>query len=270
MNSPTEARKSATQRIRRYGALILIACACTGCRSARPFGAAAAGPRERIPFPGGGHESAAATIEPHVVAYRDYRDPLIGFNRVMFAFNDKAYRYALIPAGKGYSRITPDPVERRISNFFYNLKTPIYAVNHLLQFKLTRLGRNISRFTINSTAGLLGLFDPAAAWLDLERAETHLEDTLAQYGAGYGIYLVLPIFGPSDVRGALSTVGDYFLDPVPYLLDQSASSAVQSFDHLQDFARGADRYEELHRQSDDPYIFFRNLYLQGVQRDAAY
>lgn len=199
-----------------------------------------------------------------------YRDPLIGVNRVFFAFNDVTYRYLLIPVAKGYRWVVPDPVETGIGNFFHNLKTPIYVVNDVLQFEPKPLGRHLSRFVINSTIGVLGLFDPAQAWFGLERKETGFQDTLADYGAGYGIYLVLPLLGPSDTRNGAGLLVDQFLNPIPYLTDEPDTTAIQIYDNFQEFAPGAEKYETLRRDLDDPYIFFRNLYLQGLQRDAAH
>jgi phospholipid-binding lipoprotein MlaA len=230
-------------------------------------GIRAGAPAERLPFPA---SRRATTIEPTVVGYPDYRDPLIRVNRAIFAFNDITYRYLLIPLGKGYVRVIPDPVHRSVGNFFYNIKTPVYAVNHLLQLKPKPLGRNLLRFAINTTVGLLGLFDPAKAWWGLERAEADFEATLARYGAGYGIYLVLPVFGPSDLRNSASIVADYFLNPIVYLTENPERIAIQGYDFFQAYAPGAEQYETLRRKSDDPYIFFRNLHLQGVQRDVDY
>lgn len=102
------------------------------------------------------------------------------------------------------------------------------------------------------------------------RKETHFDDTLSRYGAGYGIYLVLPIFGPSDLRNSVSLVTDYFLNPIIYLTDDPARSIIQGYDFFQEYAPGAERYEMIREKVADPYIFFRNLYLQGVQRNARY
>jgi phospholipid-binding lipoprotein MlaA len=222
---------------------------------------------EKLPFP---VSPRMAPLEPTVVSYPNYRDPLIWVNRGIFAFNDVTYRYLLIPLGKGYVRVVPDPVRQGVDNLFFNLKTPIYAVNHLLQFRPKPLGRDLARFTINTTLGLLGLFDPAKAWFGLPREETHFDTTLSRYGAGYGIYLVLPIFGPSDLRGPPSLVVDALLNPLFYLTDNPERSAIEGFDFFQAYAPGAERYQILRRKSEDPYIFFRNLYLQGVQRDVDY
>lgn len=222
---------------------------------------------DKLPFPA---SRGATAIEPTVVSYPDYRDPLIWVNRGIFAFNDVTYRFLLIPLSKGYIRVIPDPVRKSVSNFFHNIKTPISIVNHLLQFDPKALGTDLARFGINTTVGLLGVFDPAKAWWDIEKAETDFEKTLARYGAGYGIYLVLPIFGPSDLRNSASIVVDYFLNPITYLTGDPERSAIQGYDFFQEYAPRAEQYETIRRKSEDPYLFFRNLYLQGVQRDADY
>lgn len=238
-----------------YRAVLLLAAVLGGCASAD----------RRPPAVDG-----APGLEPTVVGETVYRDPLIGLNRAVFKFNDAAYRYVLIPVSKGYVRAVPEPARKSVGNFFHNLKTPVYVVNDLLQLKPKPLGRHLARFVINSTAGLGGLFDPARAWFGLERTKTGFAETLAGYGVGYGVYLVLPIYGSSDARSGLGLIGDFFLNPIPYLIENPASTAVMSYDKFQEFAPDADEYETLRRKLEDPYVFFRNLHLQGVRRDAGY
>lgn len=256
-------------------ALILAAALLSGC--AQPHGpeAAAAQP---IAATGAEERASAGTAlvpqaspaSPTVVSYDNYRDPLMGFNRAMFAFNDAAARWVVIPISKGYKKILPQPARVSIGNFFLNLKTPIYAVNHLLQGEPRLAGNDLARFGINTTIGIAGLFDPAAARFSIARARTGFDATLAGYGAGYGFYLVLPFLGSSDVRSGTGDLVDYFLNPVPYLTDNPETLAIQAFDYTQAFAPQAERYEQLRAETDDPYIFFRNLHLQGIQRDAEY
>lgn len=214
--------------------------------------------------------TTVAPIEPTVVAYTDYQDPLMPLNRAMFAFNDLTFRIVLIPLGKGYVKVTPKPVRTGIGNVFANLKLPISAVNHLLQFKPKRAGQNLARFAINSTVGIAGIFDPATNEFEMTMLDTDFEDTLAHYGAGYGAYLVLPLFGPTDMRRGTGTVVDYFLHPVTYLADNPESTLINGFDYFQDFAPSGENYLKLRAESGEPYIFFRNLYLQGIQRNADY
>ena len=209
-------------------------------------------------------------IEPTVVAYEDFYDPLISVNRAVFSFNNASYRYVIIPVAKAYDYSVPRPVKHSVSNFFHNIKMPIYAINKLLQGEGKNAGVSVLRFGINTTVGLLGLFDPAKSWFELERQNTGFGDTLASYKAGYGMYLVLPILGPSDIRTGTGTIVDIFTNPIPHVIDQPAASAIQAGDYVQQFAPSAERYTELYEKSEDPYLFFRNLHLQGLIRDLRY
>lgn len=213
-------------------------------------------------------QAAPGEPEPTVVSYPEYKDPLIGVNRAIFSFNDVTYRYAMIPIAKGYNWLFPDPLRTGIGNVFHNIKMPIRSVNYLLQLKPREAGVGLLRFVINSTVGLLGIFDPAEAWFELERSDNGFEDTLSRYGSGYGTYIVLPFFGPSDLRNGGGRLMDYALHPIPYITDQPETSVIMAADALQEFAPTAEQYETLRARSDDPYLFFRNLYLQRVQRDA--
>lgn len=244
---------------------LLLLCIAAPAHAGAPVGPEAGGSE---------HDSADEpenfALEPTVVSYTKYRDPLIKFNRAVFAFNDVAFRYVLIPVAKGYRKALPDPVERCIGNFFHNLKTPIYTVNHLLQRNPKPMGRTLLRFGINTTVGVLGLFDPARSRFDLAREEVFFNDTLAHYGAGYGFYLVIPILGSSDIRRAGSSLVDSFLNPITYLVDFPFSTIIQGYDNFHEFAPRAKHYGTVRSKSRDPYIFFRNFYLQGVQRDDDY
>lgn len=209
-------------------------------------------------------------IDPNIVSYGDFHDPLIGINRAIFSFNNASYRYVLIPVAKAYDSSLPKPIKQSVSNFFHNIKMPIYAINKLLQGEGKNAGISVLRFGINSTVGVLGLFDPAKNWLELERQNTGFGDTLASYKAGYGMYLVLPILGPSDIRTGTGTVVDIFTNPIPHIIDQPTASFVQGGDFVQQLAPSASRYTDLYDKSDDPYLFFRNLHLQGLIRDLRY
>ena len=156
------------------------------------------------------------------------------------------------------------------NNFFYNIKSPIYLINNSLQLKPKAAGVNLLRFGVNSTLGLFGFFDPAKEWFSLEKAKTDFDDTFAHYGAGYGFYIVLPLLGPSDLRDGSSALIEGVFHPIPYLVDDPEGSIIQGFGYFQEFAPQAELYQQLAEESEDPYIFFRNMYLQGIQRDAAY
>ena len=102
-------------------------------------------------------------------------------------------------------------------NFFENLTTPARFVNCLLQGKGPEADRELRRFGINTTAGVLGFGDPAYDRWGLKPAEEDLGQTLAVYGLGDGFYVVWPLFGPSTLRDSVGMVGDSFLNPVRYV-----------------------------------------------------
>lgn len=207
---------------------------------------------------------------PAIVAVAAYRDPLQPLNRAIFAFNDVSYRYVITPAARAYRTSVPPPVRTGIGNFFHNLKTPIYLVNHLLQGKPREAGTDVGRFLINTTIGVLGFMDPATTRFELEKRTPSAGDTLEGYGAGYGIYLVLPFIGPSNLRDGGGTMFDSMLNPIQYTMDNPEGLAVRIFDNFQQYAPFAETYFDIRDESQDPYIFMRNLHLQGLERDAAY
>lgn len=249
--------------------LCLAALLATAGCSAQPLEPL---PKETVEVPASGEGEAVETItvDPNVVSYDDYRDPLEPVNRAVFGFNGVVTRYLLLPAGRAYAELVPDVVDRRVDGFFKNAAEPISVVNNLFQGELRDSGTSLARFGINTTVGLLGLFDPALDWFGIERKQTDFAATLANYDVGYGVYLVLPFFGPSDSRNAAARGVDYFLHPIPYLLDDWESFALLSFGFFEEFAQNAEEYARLVEQSEDPYTFLRNLHLQSVQRDAAY
>lgn len=138
-------------------------------------------------------------------------DPLEPFNRTMYNFNYRFDKYVFLPVVSGYEYITPGVVQNRVTNFFANLKEIPYLINNLLQFELADTGITTARFLINSTVGVLGLWDVATA-MDINARREDFGLTLSKWGVDSGAYLVLPILGPSSVRDA----GGVAFDMVTY------------------------------------------------------
>ena len=217
------------------------------------------------PYESNNTQSAAG---PSVVAYKDYKDPIEPFNRTVFKFNDFVYRYFLSPVSKGYRKILPDPVETGISNFFYNLREPLYFLNNLFQAKPAKSGKNLLRLGINSTVGILGIFDPAHAWWGIEDERATFADMLAYHGVGYGAYIVLPVIGPSDLRNGASMTFQYFMHPLNFIADDDTGTYLIVYDKYHDMSPDLEKYPQVIGKTDDPYLFLRNMYLQSLQRDA--
>ncbi|MEI8650259.1 MlaA family lipoprotein [Paraglaciecola sp. Hal342] len=131
-------------------------------------------------------------------------------------------------------------------------------------------GKSIGRFLINSTVGLLGFFDPATAWFEIDENVSTINDTLVKYDVGYGSYLVLPILGQSDLRNGFSTITESVFHPIQYAAESPETLYIQSYGGFHAFAPEALTYEELRKETDDPYVFFRNLYMQSMLRDQQY
>lgn len=153
--------------------------------------------------------SACANKPPH----EEVADPLEPVNRVVDNFNDKVDRAVLKPTAQVYEKVVPALARTSVTNFFNNLGEPLVIVNQLLQGKGRAGLSDTGRLLVNSTIGVLGLFDPATQ-MGLTGHNEDFGQTFGSWGIGEGWYLVLPILGPSTVRDSLGLIGDYQLDPL--------------------------------------------------------
>ncbi len=135
-------------------------------------------------------------------------DPFEGVNRAILNFNFKLDDYVVEPAAKGYRAVVPSPVRQGFGNFFSNLWVPNTILNDLLQGKFSYAAQDFSRFFINSTIGVLGIFDVASR-LDIPKHREDFGQTLAVWGVESGPYLVLPLLGPSNLRETVGLIPEY-------------------------------------------------------------
>jgi phospholipid-binding lipoprotein MlaA len=247
------------------GLLIILMVFTTGCTASNT--SQNVRKTDNVPAVKGPYELAAEQNIPSVVSYQPPEDTLRFINEPIFKFNDIAYRYVLSPLASGYENIVPEPVDKSISNFFYNLREPLYAINHLLQGDIKSSGKSIARVLINSTVGVLGLFDAADNLVDVERNKTTFGDTLASYGVGYGTYVVLPLLGPSDLRDTASLTFNYFAHPLNYINDDEVATQLLLADGVQAQIPILAQYPNVLADVENPYEFIRNLYMQNLLRD---
>ena len=247
------------------GLLIILMTFTTGCTVSNS--SQNVSPTDNVQAVKGPYELAAEQNIPSVVSYQPPEDTLRFINEPIFKFNDMAYRYVLSPLASGYQNIVPEPVDKSISNFFYNLREPLYAINHLLQGDIKSSGKSIARVLINSTVGVLGLFDAADNLIDVERKKTTFGDTLASYGVGYGTYVVLPLLGPSDLRDTASLTFNYFAHPLNYINDDEVATQLLLADGVQAQIPILAKYPNVLADVENPYEFVRNLYMQNLLRD---
>ena len=189
-------------------------------------------------------------------------DPLSGWNRVMFQFNDRFYFWLLKPVARGYRAVIPTPVRSGIKNFFHNLTTPIRMASCILQGKGQAAGTEFVRFIINSTVGVLGFGDPAKGWFKLDPSEEDLGQTLGTYGIGDGFYIVWPILGPSTLRDSVGMIGDWFLNPVSYVDPTEAYLGITAAETVNETSFRIGDYESFKEAAIEPYTAFRDAYIQ--------
>jgi phospholipid-binding lipoprotein MlaA len=188
-------------------------------------------------------------------------DPLERVNRKVFWLNDTLDVYVLEPVATGWDRIAPEPVQRSISNFFYNVRFPIVAANDLLQGKVKATATDIARFMINTTFGVAGFFDLAGSW-GLER---HVEDfgqTLGYWGVPPGPYLVLPVLGPSNPRDTVGIAADAAIAIESYFINFYILLGARAVDGVNTRAQLLDQVRNAKSASLDYYGFVRNAYIQ--------
>jgi phospholipid-binding lipoprotein MlaA len=193
-------------------------------------------------------------------------DPFYVWNKGWYYFNDRFYFWLMKPFSRVYSAIFPEIVRIGVSNFFYNITTPIRFVNSLLQLKMKDAGNELLRLAVNSTAGVGGLGDFAKGQLGIKRKDEDLGQTFGTYGAGHGFYLVWPIIGPSSLRDTVGLVGDAFLDPINYVRPVVVSLGITAYDTVNHTSLHIGDYEDLKKAAIDPYVSIRDAYVQNRKK----
>ena len=200
-------------------------------------------------------------------------DPLEGYNRWMTAFNDKVFLYLLDPVARGYSAILPQPARIGVSNVVNNLKFPLYFSNNLLQLKADGSARELARFMINSTIGLLGLID-VATQIGIKPAREDFGQTLGYWGVGSGFHLVLPFLGPSNLRDTLSLGADWAASPLSYTggnyqIPNNALEAtgIKALEMVNTTSLHPGEYQSLKKDALDWYTFLRNSYEEKREKE---
>ena len=192
-------------------------------------------------------------------------------SRAIFKFNMALDDIVLEPIAKGYNKL-PSPVKKGSSNFTSNIGTLLSIPNNILQGNFKQLGHSIGSFTINSTVGILGFFNPAEK-IGLKPNEEDVGQTLGSYGIGTGCYFVLPIFGPTTVRDSIGMLADTFIDPFAHVTlreNELFGASGNSLDYYSikgtdtiDFRADNDKnLTSLEKNSLDLYSSLKSVYLQ--------
>lgn len=189
------------------------------------------------------------------------KDPIEGFNRAMYGFNDAIDSAIIKPVAQGYDYVMPSPVRTGVTNFFGNIADFFIGVNNLLQGKPQQAAGDIGRVLVNSTVGILGIFD-VATHAGLEKHEEDFGQTFGRWGVGDGAYVVLPFYGPRTVRDTAGLVLDVAADPVghiDHIPTRNTLMALRIVDTRADMLPADKVIEEA---ALDKYAYVRDGYLQ--------
>ncbi|MCB9990353.1 MAG: VacJ family lipoprotein [Rhodospirillales bacterium] len=207
---------------------------------------------------------AGCTTNPQTADGEIY-DPLEDMNRSVFEANDALDQAVARPIAQAYRSVTPKLVRESVRNFLRNLRTPINMANNILQGDIEGAAGDLSRFVMNTSIGIGGLFDVAAD-TGLEYEHEDFGQTLGVWGIAHGPYLVLPVIGPSSFRDATGILVDTFADPVRLYL---YNTDQEEWYYARVVATGIDKREELldalddlRANSFDYYAAIRSAYMQ--------
>ena len=201
------------------------------------------------------------------------------FSRGTLKFNQALDKAIFKPIAKGY-RVLPQPIRTGTNNFVSNLRSLLSFSNNVLQGDFRSAGNTAGRFAINTTVGILGVFDPASKMGFEKKSREDFGQTLGVWGAGTGCYFVLPILGPTTTRDAVGLIGNVFIDPVYHLTHNSETDIVVGNENLSEhnyyYYRGTDAvdfrskniesFDSLEENSIDFYASLKSLYLQNRQQ----
>ncbi len=185
-------------------------------------------------------------------------DPFESINKKVFMFNETVDKYFLKPVSKTYSLITPDFIEKGVSNIFNNVSDVGMMINNLLQIKPREALTDAGRILINSSIGIGGFFDVATK-IGLEKHEEDFGQTLGNWHVKSGPYIVLPFFGPSTMRDSFSLVIDSLLKPQYYINHVPTRNSIYGAEAI-DTRTSFFKAEKLIQG--DKYSFIRDVYLQ--------
>ncbi|MDQ7004517.1 MAG: VacJ family lipoprotein [Ghiorsea sp.] len=197
-------------------------------------------------------------------AQNDY-DPLEGMNRSVDTFNTVVDEATLRPVAKGYVAVVPQEGRNIVTNFFNNLQEPNTILNNILQGKFLDGLSDTTRFVVNSTVGVVGLFD-VASHMGLKRHKEDFGQTLAVWGVGQGAYIVYPILGPNSVRNTPGTVMSYALDGATYfymVMSPTAVIVTTTLKYINARANIEDFVKMRDEMALDAYVFVREGWRQS-------
>ena len=204
---------------------------------------------------------AAAVLSGCATTANNPKDPFEGFNRAMFSVNE-GIDVVVKPIAKGYDTVAPMPVKAGVGNFFGNLADIWIGCNNFLQGKPVEGFSDIGRVLINTTVGIIGLFDVASE-MGLEKHAEDFGQTLGKWGVGDGPYLYWPVIGPRTLRDTFGFAVDASVDPVAHVDDVRARNTLTGVRIIDLRASLLPADKVVEEAAFDKYNYIRDAYLQN-------
>lgn len=221
--------------VQRPATLVLVALTLSGCAASAPLGS-------------------------------DFNDPYESTNRAIHAFNKSFDQAVFRPVSRGYGTVVPGYVRQRLNNVQSHFSLPSDTINAALQGRGENTVHNFFRFLVNTTVGVVGIFDPATS-LGLEDRSTDFGETLFVWGTGEGAYLEVPLFGPYTQRDLVGEVVDVVLNPLSFVslsppesYIPSGTYVAEALDYRHEFA---DTVDGILYDSADSYAQMRLIFLEN-------
>ena len=199
----------------------------------------------------------------------DPRDPLEGLNRGIYSFNEGLDKVLFDPVSNIYKTLTPDFVDKGVTNFFSNLGEISTIANDILQLKIDQALSDATRFIFNSTIGIGGFFDISSS-VDLPKHDEDFGQTLGYWGVGPGPYLMAPFFGPTTLRDSTTLVVDAgLLNPVFYIENTALKAGLLTLNYIDFKADLLSAKNILEEAALDKYEFVKNAYFEKRESQIA-
>ena len=189
------------------------------------------------------------------------KDPIEGFNRAMFGFNEGLDKVIIKPVATGYEAVLPSPIQTGVANFFSNIADLMIGVNNLLQGKPAQAASDAGRVLVNTTMGFLGIIDVASS-MGMEKHEEDVGQTFGRWGLTDGAYVVLPFFGPRTARDTIGLAFDVYTDPVSHVDHIPTRNVLLATRVISDRAEFLKADKIIEEAALDKYSYVRDAYLQ--------
>jgi phospholipid-binding lipoprotein MlaA len=211
-------------------------------------------------------DTSDPNLPPDIGGDQVESDPLEPFNSAMFTFNLKLDDWVLHPVASGYAFVLPQPGREAVGRFLDNVRVIPRFANNAFQLRFPEAGTEVARFGINTTVGLVGLFDPADKWFGLKEHPDDFGLTMRYYHVPTGPYLMLPFFGPATIGDAIGMGVDGLMDPVewifPWYISLAEGGGQRVAEAVNYRSLHLNQFEEADRYAIDLYGAVQDAYLQ--------